>query len=71
MGARTGLLTYALASTFPEPDASVSSGFKLASCFSHDKLAEAGALTVAGQWRSFTALPDILAIAVVGNAALY
>jgi len=26
---------------------------------------EAGALTVAGQWRSFTAFPSILAIAVV------
>ena len=30
----------------------------------------AGALTVAGQWRSFTAFPSILAIAVVGCAAL-
>jgi hypothetical protein len=30
----------------------------------------AGALTVAGQWRSFTAFPSILAIAVVGWAAL-
>ena len=30
----------------------------------------AGALTVAGQWRSFTAFPNILAIAVVGHAAL-
>ena len=29
----------------------------------------AGALTVAGQWRSFTAFPSILAIAVVGDAA--
>jgi len=29
-----------------------------------------GALTVAGQWRSFTAFPSILAIAVVGCAAL-
>jgi len=29
----------------------------------------AGALTVAGQWRSFTAFPSILAIAVVGFAA--
>jgi hypothetical protein len=28
----------------------------------------AGALTVAGQWRSFTAFPSILAIAVVGCA---
>jgi len=28
-----------------------------------------GALTVAGQWRSFTAFPSILAIAVVGFAA--
>jgi hypothetical protein len=27
---------------------------------------EAGALTVAGQWRNFTAFPNILAIAVVG-----
>jgi hypothetical protein len=26
---------------------------------------EAGALTVAGQWRNFTAFPSILAIAVV------
>ncbi len=26
---------------------------------------EAGALTVAGQWRSFTAFPSILAITVV------
>jgi hypothetical protein len=31
----------------------------------------AGALTVAGQWRSFTAFPSILAIAVVVCAALY
>ena len=30
---------------------------------------EAGALTVAGQWRSFTAFPSILAIAVVKCAA--
>ncbi len=30
---------------------------------------EAGALTVAGQWRSFTAFPSILAIAVVSCAA--
>jgi len=30
---------------------------------------EAGALTVAGQWRSFTAFPSILAIAVVNCAA--
>ena len=30
----------------------------------------AGALTVAGQWRSFTAFPSILAIAVLRNAAL-
>jgi ABC-type uncharacterized transport system permease subunit len=29
----------------------------------------AGALTVAGQWRSFTAFPSILAIAVVSCAA--
>jgi hypothetical protein len=29
----------------------------------------AGALTVAGQWRSFTAFPSILAIAVVGFTA--
>ena len=29
----------------------------------------AGALTVAGQWRSFTAFPSILAIAVVNYAA--
>ena len=31
---------------------------------------EACALTVAGQWRSFTAFPSILAIAVVNCAAL-
>jgi hypothetical protein len=31
---------------------------------------EVGALTVAGQWRSFTAFPSILAIAVVKIAAL-
>jgi hypothetical protein len=31
----------------------------------------AGALTVAGQWRSFTAFPSILAIAVVGCAAVF
>ena len=31
----------------------------------------AGALTVAGQWRSFTAFPSILAIAVLGCAALF
>ena len=30
---------------------------------------EAGALTVAGQWRNFTAFPSILAIAVVKCAA--
>jgi len=30
---------------------------------------EGGALTVAGQWRSFTAFPSILAIAVVNYAA--
>jgi len=30
----------------------------------------AGALTVAGQWRNFTAFPSILAIAVVNCAAL-
>jgi hypothetical protein len=29
----------------------------------------AGALTVAGQWRSFTAFPSILAIAVINYAA--
>jgi len=29
-----------------------------------------GALTVAGQWRNFTAFPNILAIAVVNYAAL-
>ena len=28
-----------------------------------------GALTVAGQWRIFTAFPNILAIALVNNAA--
>ena len=31
---------------------------------------EEGALTVAGQWRNFTAFPNILAIAVVNYAAL-
>jgi hypothetical protein len=30
---------------------------------------EAGALTVAGQWRSFTAFPSILAFTVMNNAA--
>jgi hypothetical protein len=30
---------------------------------------ETGALTVAGQWRTFTAFPNILAIAVVSRAA--
>jgi hypothetical protein len=30
---------------------------------------EAGALTVAGQWRSFTAFPSILAIAVWNYSA--
>jgi hypothetical protein len=30
---------------------------------------KAGALTVAGQWRNFTAFPNILAIAVVSGAA--
>jgi len=30
---------------------------------------EAGALTVAGQWRSFTAFPSILTIAVMKRAA--
>jgi hypothetical protein len=32
---------------------------------------EASALTVAGQWRSFTAFPSILAITVVRYAARY
>jgi len=31
---------------------------------------EAGALTVAGQWRTFTAFPSILAIAIVSSTAL-
>jgi hypothetical protein len=31
----------------------------------------AGALTVAGQWRNFTAFPNILAFAVVRFAALF
>jgi hypothetical protein len=30
---------------------------------------ETGALTVAGQWRTFTAFPNILAIAVMSGAA--
>jgi hypothetical protein len=30
---------------------------------------EAGALTVAGQWRTFTAFPSILAIAIVNCTA--
>jgi len=29
------------------------------------------ALTVAGQWRTFTAFPSILAIAVISRAAIY
>jgi hypothetical protein len=33
-------------------------------------LAEPGALTVAGQWRNFTAFPSILTIAVVAFRAL-
>jgi hypothetical protein len=32
---------------------------------------ETGALTVAGQWRIFTAFPNILAIAVMSNAAAW
>jgi len=32
---------------------------------------EADALTVAGQWRNFTAFPSILAIAVVGCAGAW
>jgi hypothetical protein len=32
---------------------------------------EAGALTVAGQWRTFTAFPSILTIAVMRYAARY
>jgi hypothetical protein len=44
----------------------------LTSCslpFSESTVAEAGALTVAGQWRNFTAFPSILAKTVVWSAA--
>src|SRR5271166_265610 len=41
----------------------------LSPALAHRTAFEAGALTVAGQWRSFTAFPCILAIAVVKCAA--
>jgi hypothetical protein len=41
----------------------------LVSCFRSTTNFEAGALTVAGQWRNFTAFPSILTIAVMNGAA--
>jgi hypothetical protein len=35
----------------------------------HTTGSQAGALTVAGQWRTFTAFPSILAIVVISRAA--
>ena len=81
-GARTGLLTCASSSHLPT-DAprgtpavvhlglSAMGGRTLAGFLPWpDRTGRwAGALTVAGQWRSFTAFPSILAIAVVGCAA--
>ena len=82
--ARTGLLTCAFPATFPQacPRGLAVQWFKrgfrdggkslAGSLPSPDKTGRwAGALTVAGQWRSFTAFPSILAIAVVGCAALF
>ena len=39
------------------------------SCACYTTAVETGALTVAGQWRSFTAFPNILAIAMMSCAA--
>jgi hypothetical protein len=39
------------------------------SCTCYTTAVETGALTVAGQWRSFTAFPNILAIAMMSCAA--
>jgi hypothetical protein len=41
-------------------------GFGWISCFGGITTPKAGTLTVAGQWRSFTAFPNILTIAVIG-----
>jgi len=81
-GARTGLLTCAFPATFPQARSRelavqwFTRGFcdrrKLPGWFPAlpDRTGRwAGALTVAGQWRSFTAFPSILAIALVDCAA--
>jgi hypothetical protein len=82
-GARTGLLTYAFPATFPQarPRGLAVQWFTRASAMAkvpgwfpalaYTTGRGAGALTVAGQWRSFTAFPSILAIAVVSCAALF
>jgi hypothetical protein len=45
---------------------------RLTSCPSPNTTgSKAVALTVAGQWRTFTAFPSILAIAVISRAAIY
>ena len=80
--ARTGLLTCALPATFPQARPSgfamqwfmrgFRNGRKVPGWFpalAYRTGRWAGALTVAGQWRSFTAFPSILAIAVVDCAA--
>ena len=82
-GARTGLLTCAIPATFPQARSAelavqwftrgLRDGRKLPGWFpalTRRTGRWAGALTVAGQWRSFTAFPSILAIAVVDCAAL-
>jgi hypothetical protein len=82
-GTRTGLLTCAFPSHLPTgaPKRITCSGSQRISATGGKTLAGslpspdrtgrwAGALTVAGQWRSFTAFPSILAIAVVDCAAL-
>ena len=82
---RTGLLTCAFSSHLPKNGLKglASSGFVGPSALGGNTLAEflpssddpnptateAEALTVAGQWRTFTAFPSILAIAVVNCAA--
>ncbi len=40
----------------------------LVDCSGHS-MSKAAALTVAGQWRNFTAFPSILAIAIMDRAA--
>ena len=68
MGARTGLLTCAFASTFPELDTRLQ-WLKAGFCPVRNDDGSGSALTVAGQWRIFTVFPSILAIAVVKKTA--